>query len=63
MLFTNLNAKKESELLAQAKYMGMATTTLSSHLTMHLQSGAIKKHLSDVHKWKLTLQHKLETQP
>lgn len=46
----------ECELLAEAKYIGMTTTTLSRRLTMHLQSGAIKKHLRDVHKRDLTRQ-------
>ena len=50
----------ECKLLAQAKYIGMTTTTLSRRLTMHLQSGAIKKHLSDVHKRKLTRQDLVE---
>ena len=35
-------------------YVGMTTTTLSRRLTMHLQSGAPKKHLLQVHSKILT---------
>ena len=35
--------------LQNSKYVGMATTTLSRRLTMHLQNGAPKKHMKESH--------------
>ena len=38
------------------KYIGATTTTLSRRLTMHLQEGAIKKHVKQHHKRDTTRQ-------
>jgi len=52
--------KGDCELLPEARYIGMTTTTLSRRLTMHLQSGAIKQHSVEVHNERLTRQDLVE---
>jgi hypothetical protein len=48
------------KLLRNVKYVGMTTTTLSRRLTMHLASGAPKKHMQEVHNATLTRQTLVE---
>ena len=43
--------------LLNAQYIGLTTTSLSRRMTMHLQDGAIKKHLRTAHATTLTRQH------
>ena len=46
----------DCKLQNNARYIGQTTTTLSRRLTMHLQAGAISKHMTDIHHRHLTRQ-------